>query len=264
MKKQNKIIVGLIFFMLMINLASAEMYMWEETSILKDKNIVRHKLVLSVVDISNQQVFSVHSTRAKPVPVYITESTQDLPYNISTFYPQYPNALIDWCNYTAISNLNQYSISLTGNYELVNSSITSENRFYENLSARANLTKYSLFEQDTITAYMDCHYTDNNTLFIESNYFGAITTYVPAFECEECKSYTFEQLTQENNKIAERINEEQNLYVNIQKLVSRDYQVWLIMSWFLKIGLIFIAIGLIVLSIYYLYIFFKMIGDRIK
>lgn len=258
----NKIlstIFAMIFLILFISQVSGDIWSWQDTVIDTDRSIVRHHAYYQIQDTSYVNILI-----QKPVPVELVAGVDNLPYNISIYYPQFPNALVDWCNYTITWQKNEYdnTLGLT-DWRIVNTTLETTNTFFTNTNATNQVNQYKLRARDGLVADMDCHYTNNETLFIENTYFGQISSYVPAYECEGCGDKTFEQLTQENLFLSQRIAEETAVYTKIQSLIDKNYQIWVILSWFVKIALIFLAVTLMFVGIYYFYLFFKSIGDKI-
>lgn len=260
---KNKILLSIIagiFLVLLINSASAELWGWSQT-IFPTKNIVRYHLYYQIEDTSSDLI-----TIQKPVPIQLLANVQNLPYNISTYYPQYPNALVDWCNYTITWQRNIYDNSFFGDrkFNIINTTLETANTFYQNTNATFNISIYNLKAKDGLLADMDCHYTNNDTLFIENTYFGFITGYIPSFECSGCNDHTFEELTNLNEQILSNNFQEVGIFNQVQNVVEKNFQVWIILFWIIKISLILTAVLLMFVAIYYFYLFFKSISDGIR
>ena len=263
---KNKLLtsmIGMIFLVtllvLNVNMASAEVWTWTNT-IFPNESIVRYYAYYQIEDTSNDLI-----TIQRPIPIQLISDVETLPYNISQFYPQYPNAYVDWCNYTITWQRNIYD-STYGftNYQIVNTTLEVTNIFYENTPATFNVTQYYLKARDGLIAQIDCHYTNPDTLFIDNLYFGFITAYIPSFECSGCGEHSFEELINLNKQIEDNNFQQLGLTDKLQQIVDKNFQVWVILYWILKIGLIFLGIVLIFVPLYYFYLLFKSISDGIK
>ena len=243
----------LLLLVLNINIVSAEINMWTDTYVNKNTSTVNMYALVELYDTSDNLI-----TISKPVPVTIKYGTQFLPYNISQYYPQYPDAYVDWCNLTTKQEINEFDTS-TG--RIVNYSTIENSLFFTNFSS--GVLSFRMHHEDILSISMACHYTNPDTLFIESLYFGQYSIFFPAHECVGCDKYSFEELTQENEKITERINQETSIYSSIQKVIEKNYQLWLILKWVLRIALLIGAVGLIFAGIYFFYQYIKkMAGVR--
>lgn len=250
---------AMIFIIAFIAQASADIWSWEDTLIDQNRSIVRHHAYYQIQDTSFANILI-----QKPVRVELVAGIQNLPYDIGAGYPQFAGSYVDWCNYTITWQKNEYDSTLgLTNWKIVNTTLETTNTYFANTSATNQVNQYELRARDGLIADIDCHYTNPETLFIDNIYFGQISSYVPAYECEGCGDKTFEQLTQENLVLEQRISEETGVYTQIQSLVDKNYTIWVILSWFVKIALIFLAIALMFVGIYYFYLFFKSIGDKI-
>jgi hypothetical protein len=258
---KNKILMAfaMIFLIAFISQASADIWSWQDTIIDTNRSIVRHHAYYQVQDTSFVNILIQF-----PIPIELVVGVQDLPYDIGATYPQFAGSYVDWCNYTITWQKNEYDSTLgLTNWKIINTSLITTNTFFANTSATNQVDKYNLRARDGLIADIDCHYTNPETLFIDNVYFGQISSYVPAYECLGCSDKSFEQLTQENLVLEKRLTEETDMYTQIQSLVDKNFMIWTILSWFVKIALIFLAIALMFVGIYYFYLFFKSIGDKI-
>lgn len=187
----------------------------------------------------------------KAVPIGLYTEIEALPYNISTYYPQYSNALVDWCNYT----IKKYNNQWDGEGHIINTTTTIVNSYYSATgNGSTNYTEWNLFDQDEISATVTCHYTNADTLFLDSMLFGRTTTFYPAMACRSCEGYSFEELAHENDNLNAAIENEVAIYGYIQKAMKVLYQFWLIFKWVTQIALIFIAISLLIQAGKYVYL----------
>jgi hypothetical protein len=256
-----KIILGMILLIVLINLSSAEINMWTQTVTDPDKQLVIQHSFFSIDDTSDSLI-----TVGQTVPIIINGQTHNvLPFNISTNYSQYPNAIVDYCNFTITVFRNIYDLSLFGttNYKIINTTLEITNDYFDSAITSVN-HQINLRAKDSASVDMSCHYTNKDTLFIEGHYFGEITAFVPNYACKGCSEYSFEELSNENAKLQETVDQETSVYAKIQGLVDKNYIIWQIFSWFVKIALLLFSVGLLFAGMYYFYIFFKSIGDSIR
>jgi hypothetical protein len=86
---------------------------------------------------------------------------------------------------------------------------------------------------------------------------------MPSFECEGCTQYTLEELSYQTEKSDEITANEVAMYDKIQIAVDWNFQIWLILSWIIKIAMVLVAVGLIFASVYYFYVFLRDIEKEI-
>jgi hypothetical protein len=251
---KNKLLtamIGMIFLVtlliLNLNIASAEINLWTDTYLNQNASTVTMYALVNLYDTSTDLI-----TISKPIPVVVRYNTQLLPYNISQYYSQYPNAIVDWCNLTMKHEENIFDGS-TG--RIVNYTTITDNFYLTNASL--GTIGYRLHHEDVLSIAMTCHYTNPDTLFIDSLYFGQFSTFFPAHECLGCDKYSFEELTQENENFQDRVEEEMNIYTAIQNIIEKNYMLWVIMKWVLRIALIIGAVGLIFAGMYFFYVYIK-------
>lgn len=262
---KNKILmmaIAMIFLVIMINGVNAEIWSWQTTVLDYQKNIVRHHAYYQLQDTSEGWI-----TVGESIPIEIMGAlNNNLPLNLTQTYPQFPNAIVDWCNLTVVFVKNTYDLDYNGvtTYKILNTTYNYYNVFWQNINATFIDSQFNLRARDSIIVDADCHYTNNDSMFYQNNYIADSQAFFPAYECKGCSIKSFEIITQENKKLEDRISQETGVYTNIQNVVDKNYLIWQILSWFVKIGLIFLAISLIFLAMYYFYLFFKSIGDKIK
>lgn len=248
-----------VVFVLCIIQVSAEVILFQDTFIDRNQSLVTQHAYYQLQDTSINLI-----TIIKPVKIKLSNQVQSLPYNISAVYPQYPNALIDWCNYTIVQQKNIYDTTLglttQGNYNILNTTYERTNIFYQNINATGNITDLELRARDGVVVDMTCHYTDPNTLFIDNVYFGSISAYIPAFECLGCSSHTFEEVTKVNDAYLANLQQSNKLFTYTQSLLDKNVFIIGVIVWIIKIALIFLALGMIFMFFRYLYIFVKRVG----
>jgi len=118
-----------------------------------------------------------------------------------------------------------------------------------------------MHHEDVLSTSMTCHYTNPDTLFIDSAYFGQYSIFFPAHECVGCDEFSFEELTQENNRFAEKVDAEIGIYSTVQSIVDKNFQLWQILRWVLRIAMLIGAIGLIFAGGYFFYSYIKKMSE---
>jgi len=116
---------------------------------------------------------------------------------------------------------------------------------------------------DYVTTNFECFYNNSDYLFVESIYGGHMSVFAPAFSCEGCDDFTFEELTQKNEEFIIRLNEQLKIYKIIQQIIAINFSLWLIASWIFKISAVIVGVGLIFAGAFWFYLFVKKMGDRI-
>jgi len=264
MMKNKMMVLGLgIVFLLafMSNMASAEVSLWTDIYINNDDQVVSQYGYYQFDDTSAKGV-----GRDKSIEMILSYDVEGLPYDLTIGnYSGY----VDWCNLTIRHDKNEYGgtfwsvLGLEGGNYLNTTTIT-DNYYFENTITNSHdRLSYSLRDKDSLTIDMKCHYTDASSVFVESILFGRINAYLGAYECNDCEQYSLEQLSNEVSRNEQIIVDQTEVYNKIQSVVDINYSIWLILSWVLKIGLIFTAVTLIFSGIYWVYLLFKSIEDEI-
>ena len=208
MKNKTKLYNILAIFALVIVLCnvhpvSAEVTLWRETIVDRNSSILRLHGYYQFYDDSKDLI-----GRTRPIPVGIMYSWDNLPYNISNYYPQYPNAVVDWCNLTI--NHGSYTYNSAG--EITNYQNIVYNEQIENRNASYNLTIFQLKHKDNLIIDLDCHYTNPDTVYIDGVTFADFSTWLPAFTCTGCEDTKLEELAKETDYNMQRATKEVDIY----------------------------------------------------
>ena len=255
MKKQILFLLCMIF---LVGLINAEMTLWNTIVVNNDTNIVKQHAYYKFDDTSSKGIGS-----QKPVVVTLTYNVQALPFNLSS-YGYWGE--VDWCNFTVTQFANIYGTQfiafegLSGTYNIINTTIYSQSIYFNGSYVPPSNIVVDLRAKDSMIADMSCHYTDSRSLYVENILFGSFTTYMPSFECEGCSKYTLEELSFQTEKNQQITANELSIYNDIQVIVDWNYRGWLIASWVIKIGFVFIGVGLIFAVGYYFYLFLIKLG----
>lgn len=254
---KNKIIMimfGMIFLFLIMQTCLSEIYLWDNT--IKDVNnsIVNYHAYYQYEDTSTTGVGANQDTR-----IVLWYTVQALPLNLtdSNF-----NLIgqVDWCNFTIRDNKNIFD-SL-GN--IVNTTTEISNYYFTTGGLNSSQLVFLMRNRDSITADMKCHYTTPQSLYFENILAGNFATYMSSYQCVKCVDFSLEELSNMAQKNLNISANELSVYGSIQKVVDFNYQGWLIASWIIKIGMIFIAVALIFAGVYYFYVFFSNIGKELE
>lgn len=241
--------MGMIFLIgIMSTFVSSEIYLYN--TVIKDTNE-------STVNYHAFYWFDDTSLRGigkhKDIPITLVYHTEDLPYDLSV--GGY-SGTVDWCNFTVTHSHNIYSTAILTEPEFVNTTIYTYNYYFDSGSNSGQIT-INMRDKDSLVADMICHYTDSASVYVENALFGRFSTYMPSFECEGCDTYSFEELSNQQEQIDEMTQNELSIYEDIQTAVGWNFQIWLILSWVVKIGFILIAVILVFAVAYYFYSFLK-------
>jgi hypothetical protein len=254
MKYLTLMVLGIYLIALLSPLAKSETYLWNDVLINVNQSKVTNHAFYWLEDTSTSGV-----GKNKDVTLVLWAVIQPLPYNLTSFNPAY-NGSIDQCDLTYNIFRNIYD----GEGNLINTSVEVINYTFSGTgNVTSNQTRFDLRSRDSVTADLSCHYTDPNFLYIDNVLIGRITTYMSTFECDGCDKYSLEELSQQTEKEQQITLNELAIYDKVQNVITWNFQVWLIASWILKIGLVFVAIGLVFAGAYYFYIFLKNLGAKI-
>lgn len=200
--------------------------------------------------------------KSKAVELALWYVVQQLPFNLSIYGGE-----VDWCNFT----ITQYKNIYDGEGNRINETTEVTNIFFTTGNFSSGTITLQLKADDFVAGRMKCHYTDVSALQMGSKGYtslddvivGRFDSLLPAFECDKCEGRSLEDLTNEFEQIDERTASELSVYDWVQTLVGYNYSLWLYASWIIKILLLFVAVGLIFGSVYWIYDFFSKLARRI-
>jgi hypothetical protein len=265
MKNKNimMIIMGMIFLVVTMQLISGEIYLWNEIKVDNTTQIVNYHAYYQFLDTSASDIGSGTYTaltlkyHIEPLPLNLTPDGATL-------------GEVDWCNFTITHIKNIYGTTFVAfegfsGGQLLNTTVETQNIYFStNASVDEGLIVILLKDKDSVTADMRCHYTTSDGLYWKNILAGRFDTFMSSFECSQCKDYSLEQLSNMAQRNENITANQVSVYYNIQKVVDFNWQIWLIVSWILKIGFIFIGVGLIFAGVYYFYVFFSNIGRELS
>ena len=245
-------ILGIIFF---LNFVSAEVMLWNNVIIDRTENLTTYHAYYTLDDTSLRGFCF-----QKDIPVVIQYNVESLPYSLT-------GGQVDWCNLTIKQYRNTYGTAFAWSQgvtaELLNTTYEEQSVYFDS-GAYDGFIQLNMKQKDSAIIDMKCHYTDADYLYEDNALIGRFTTYLSSYECEGCSQYTLEELSNEVEYADERTANELEIYDKLQTAMVWNYQVWLIISWIIKIGMVLLAVGLIFAGVYYFYIFFKQIGDELR
>jgi hypothetical protein len=254
---KNKIIILMTAIFLLISIASisGEEYLWNSVSLDYTDQTVNNHAFYWFDDTSE-----THAGMQKDIPITFYYVVQQLPYNLT-------NGNVDWCNLTITHFRNIYGIFFIPFTEIstsiINTTIETQNVYFTTAPVTSGQITINVRKSDTLNADMKCHYENVSDLYEDNILVGQITTYMPSFECNGCSQYDFEQLTYETEN-AESITQNQlEIYDRVQTVIDWDFQIWLILSWVIKIAFLLLAVGLIFLGVYFFYQFLRKLSENI-
>lgn len=237
-----------IFILLVSPLINSEIYLWENQIKDSSNDLVRDHLYYQFKDTSLKGIGYSRDT-----PVYLTYVIEALPYNLTGYGGE-----VDWCNLTIKHLKNTYGTNFVFGEgfvvgELLNSTTEIQNIYFTTGGLNTSTIEINMRNDDTILADIDCHYTNSSTLYVENALIGRWTTYIPAFECAGCTQYSLEELSQQVENQQNITNNELEIYNKIQTAVNWNFQIWLILSWILKVVFVLVGVFLIFGAGYYFY-----------
>jgi hypothetical protein len=243
------LVVCSIILLICIIEVKAEQNFWTDTLIFPDTQIVRYHGYFQFEDTSVNG-----EGKHKPIDIKISPDIFALPYNLT-----YGN--VDYCNFTVKNIQNTYD-----GLDLVNSTTSIFNYLHSGnfQYGSSNKTIYTLYDKDSLIIDVDCHYTDINSLYQENVLVGRFTAFFSAYQCSSCSDFTLEQLSNQIEQSDQITEKELTLYNKIQLTIDYNYNLWLILSWILKIGLVVASIMLIFAGVYWIYKYFQSIGGKIR
>jgi len=259
MKMMKNFLMMGIFLLLISPLITSEMYLWNSVYVDAPNSVVKHHAFYWFDDTSARGI-----GKQKDIPVTLYYDVEPLPYNLSAVGG---SGEVDWCNLTIKSYHNIYGTTFVAfqgfsGGDLLNTTTDFQTYYFASSPQTSGQIVLNMRDKDSFVADMTCHYTDNNSLFFESTLFARFTTYLPSFECVGCTQYSLEELSNQVEKQDETTANELEIYTAFQTMINWNFQIWLIMSYVVKIGLVFVAIGLIFATGYYFYLFLKRIGEE--
>jgi hypothetical protein len=236
--------ITILSFFVLINHVSADISFWRDISLDYNNSIVTSYGVYNFIDESKEFL-----GKYRAIPIGIMYDWNTIPVNISQYYPQYQNALVDWCHLTISHDIYDYDDE--GNF--INSSTEEFTFNATSIPLGNNLSVFFMKHRDSLRIRWDCHYTNPQTLFIDGVVFADWGTFFPAFSCSGCEEFKLEELAKEIEYQQVQAEKEISIYQKIQKIVGLNMTLWTIFSWIVKIGLILGSVGLIFLSGYFFY-----------
>jgi hypothetical protein len=247
--KNKKIILAIVSVLLLVNLftiISAEVFLWDSVITDKTNSIVNYHGYYQFEDTTAQM-----SGANTEIVVHLWYEVQELPLILTGSY-----GAVDWCNFT----IQHYKNTFDNLGNILNATNEIQSYYFTTGAFNSSIININAKNKDSIIADMKCHYNDSRGLYYGNILAGKFTTYISTYECSTCSDYSLEELSN-MAKMNENITaNELTIYDRIQTFVDWNFTIWLIVSWIVKIGLIFIAVALIFAGAYFLYKFISDMG----
>lgn len=255
MAQINKLKFGIAFLLViaMFQLTSAELYSWSDTYVNQDDQLVKTQMLIQVRDTS----YGLLYRSFKSVPVAIYYETLSLPFDFFNNSGGTYTGYIDWCNLSVTQSISDYSDGIVVNTTEIKTS------YYFNSGISNGFLSYNLRDLDSVNAILTCHFTDASSLFIESTNGGTLSMFTPATSCKGCGDFTFEELTQENERLVSTANQELSIYDIVYRIAQYNFKIWLYLYWVFKIGLVFAGFYLLFYVVSSIYNYLKDLENRI-
>ena len=247
---RNKILtlmLGMILIFAIIPFTSAELTLWNSVIKNTDKSVVKYHAFYTFEDTSATGV-----GKNKDIPITLYYVIEPLPYALT-------GGSVDWCNVSTSHFKNIYDKE--GFIE--NTTTETQSLYFLGGGLSTGELILNMRSKDSLIADVTCHYTDVNYLYEDNVLVGRFTTYMPSFECNGCTKYTLEELSQQIEQQESITENELAIYNKIQTFLGWNFQIWLILSWIIKIAFVLIAVSLMFIGVYYFYIFLRDIGRQI-
>jgi hypothetical protein len=261
MKNKYVMLMLSIFFcinilVLNVNMVNAEMYSFTSVNLDYEKNTTTHYYSFQFRD-DQESLDPLSNLRAKlyatamPLDIILYYQVNPLPYNLAGY--GYVGNITD-CNLTIIHDANVWD---KDGFITSTSSIKTSLYFSTNVSADFGKILYTLHNRDVLSGYMTCHYTNNESLYVESVLIGKLYAYYPPYRCADCTKYSLEQLVKEGDNNMANAIKEGNSVANIQKIIRLNYKFLYIVHWTFRIFMLGLSVYMLVLGVYFVYRFIK-------
>lgn len=256
MKKILLMIFVSIFLVYTLSLVNAEIIAWNSVAIDETEQTATYVGNYNLDDTSANEI-----GKSKAVQLALWYSVQDIPFNLS-FY----GGVVDWCNLTVTQYRNIYD----GSGNRINETTEVTSIYFSTGNFTSGTITLQMKTDDFVAGRMKCHYTNVSALqtgtrgynSLDEVIVGRFDTLLPSFECDKCENSTLEDLTNEFEQIDNRTASQLTIYDWVQTVATDNYLVWLYASWIIKILLIFVGIGLIFGTVYFIYDFFNKLARR--
>lgn len=242
MKKQLLLLSAIIISIFLVNLISAEIQYFQ---IKEDKGngTISNRMVL-VYSKGGFGIADDFVLGNDPLETYIQ-------YNIyvQTFNLQNPNFKINYCNFK-IQTWKKLESSPTTVFE----------KNYTGSDSDINKAQYffQLYDGDEAIAQQTCHYESNN--FTELSLPAEMQMVMPTSECKACQFYLWTKQEADISKTQVIGDNVVTISSYIQKLIVINFEIILALFWISLILLIFVAVGLIFVGVYWLFLYLNRIA----
>ena len=223
-------------------LAHAEIFLWQDTAIDRENNIVNYHAFYQFEDTSANNV-----GRHKKVPIEFRYGVQPLPFTL-------PSGSVDECNFTIYHYKHEYDsdgdITAT---ETEASSIF----FTTDPVAQSGSVVVDMLDLDQVVANMGCHYTTNQSLYEENVLVGTFATFMPSFECKGCTDTSLAEQTEEIDRQEDSIADNLSMYTIFFNIVQQVFLVYTYAFWLIRIGVFIAGLSVIFSLAFFIYHFIE-------
>jgi hypothetical protein len=237
MKKQ--IILTIFALILLTSFVSGELEFWEQKSNMGNGTIQNHLTLF--YSKSGLGIGDDYVSGNNPFEVYLL-------YNI---YPQ------SWNSYNPNFKVTKCEFIIRFLGHLQNNITTILNETYTPLDNDIMKAKYfiKLNDGDSFIADEICYFENKN--FTELLMPSEMQLVTPSWECKSCQYY--EWSLQERDILKAKAIGDNVVTISgyIKKLFLLNFEIWLALFWFFLILMIFTAVGLIFIGVYWLFLYMK-------
>lgn len=263
---KNKTIAFALTFLLLLNLSSAIVSYYQETTLVYDNpHIVRNSNsvfwidgIINIVSPTNWWDFLFPDEPPQKVK---DEITTDELLEVEVDYSMYPQS---WNNVSIgyeIANctftINYFAQKSNQSYVIYEETVTSED-------ADVMGKKYfvRLPVKDGISTFLDCYYIDETKRSLLTP--TELDVKLPTYECKSCQYYQW-SVEQRQIQKAKIVGENSvSVWAYIKGLVVMNFEIIIALFWFFLILVLLIAISLMFLGVFYLYLYLRKLAMEIR
>ena len=254
MKRYISLMIGIICILtLMSNFVNAEMSLWSKVIMNEQTQNVSLHSYYQFLDTSASGI-----GKNKPIQIKLVTNVQEIPYILTSF----SNATVgevDSCYLSIVQIKNFWDVT---NNHIINTTETTITHYYGADVVASDTFDLDLRDRDSLIIDMVCHYNNTQSMFLDSILIGDYDTFFPAYACAGCEDKTIEEITNDAKNSQNIATEELTIYGVFQNVIKFNYQLWLILSWLLKILFLLIAVTFMFIGAYWVYVLIKSLGER--
>jgi hypothetical protein len=248
----NKLIAFALAFLLLLNLSSAFVSFYQDT-ILHPDNAHLTRTANSVFWVYGWYGDYPNVVRDEIKDSEILEVEIDYSMYLNTWNTVNTGLEITNCTLT----INYFSNNLNQSYIYYEETVTANESDVKNKKYFVRLPV-----KDGISTFMDCYYANESkrTLLTPTE----LSIKLPTYECKSCQYYQWSVQQRQIVKAEIVGNNLVSVWTYMKKLVVLNFEILVALFWFLMILILLVALSLIFLGIYYLFIFLKKLATEIR